>query len=192
MQLYLTGIFLFLIGINPVIALADDFGDYSKFIKTNYYLLDNQQFSKIKCTIRAPILDTVLTNTRRQLQTLPGKIIIEGNAEDFFLIYDKNQELTFIEPHFHIKALEPGSSSNQQSLDQDIQDLRKGLNSVEQIISGIFGQYTLSGNKKIKSFLNTETGTQMTVENDGIISKEIYSGLSRTRGIKWWRGHDGN
>ena len=186
MKFHLLSIPLLFMGILSGTAFADSLEDYSKFKKENYYLLDDQPFSKIECKIRVPSIDQFLATVKQQFEAIPGKVVIEENVKDFSLIYTKGQGVSFKKPTFNIKALEQEKVQNQENFSQGVQKMELGLkdqiDGVGQVLLGLFDEYTISNKKKIQEFSRNETGVEVTTEgiNEKVISREKYSGSSRT------------
>jgi hypothetical protein len=178
LRFFLVGSIAIIILIDPNFVFADASADYSKFKHDNYYLLDDQQFSKIKCQVRVPNLNNALTNFRQQLQSLPGKVVIKENVEDFSIVYDRSQGLSFTKTNFDIKALDPGSIANPSLFNKGLQFAKNGLNEIVsgivQIVDGLFEEYTLSKKRIIQNFLKNDSGVEVTSELDGITYKDKY------------------
>ena len=92
------------------LAIAEPVDDYVKFKEEKYYLLDKENFSKITCKVKVPIIDNMLENIKAQLKSRANVVQINENVSDFTMTYLRGEEIKFNKPYFDIKVISPEGS----------------------------------------------------------------------------------
>jgi hypothetical protein len=134
-------------------AIADDWQKYTALLG-NFYLLDQQEFKSISCSIDVSTLDELLANLKQQVSSLKDDFQIDDTLNKYSLSFDKAAGLRIVDPTLGITILTEQGMANPALVKSGISKTTDGFNGVAQgadkEITGVFDSYIMPKQADIK------------------------------------------
>jgi hypothetical protein len=165
---------------SPQFSSAADWDEYRTFLN-GYYLLDNQKFESVSCTVVNPVIQPTLD----QLKPLEKNVKITESFNQFRLSYTRNGTPQLKFPKFDIEIISKEGMASPEKAEEGIKMIRDGVEHIisgsGQMISGLFDEYMLPKQSTLKNFKFHQENNESYVsyEKSGSQVSNRYSGQGR-------------